>query len=286
MRVAGHLTRAVPLGLLLHHQICKSWNVLLHCNGTISRGLGLYPRTATAVTKPFWERTMAKPNVHTASRDELVEAGVRAELADEILKRRRKGAIRLEALEEVPGVGPATLEQLRQVLDFREQQASIRQWRPAGRTSSGHRRTNAPAPGRAAAATSVVPARRGARTNGRGAAAATNSAARLGVKVARDTTAAGAEATAEAARSGLQVVRRSADAVGEATRRSAEGTAELGQALAELVQEQTRRNLETWTALARRSTGNGCSGSRASSCAPAWSGWPSSRGAPWRSGRR
>ena len=64
---------------------------------------------------------MAKPNVHTASRDELVEAGVRAELADEILKRRRKGAIHLEALEEVPGVGPATLEQLRQALDFREQ---------------------------------------------------------------------------------------------------------------------------------------------------------------------
>ena len=52
------------------------------------------------------ERTMAKPNVHTASRDELVEAGVRAELADEILKRRRKGAIRLEALEEVPGSAP------------------------------------------------------------------------------------------------------------------------------------------------------------------------------------
>ena len=65
---------------------------------------------------------MVKPNVHTASRDELVEAGVRAELADEILKRRRKGAIHLEALEEVSGVGPATLEQLRQALDFREQQ--------------------------------------------------------------------------------------------------------------------------------------------------------------------
>src|SRR3954452_22576580 len=70
------------------------------------------------------ERTMAKPHVHSASRDELVEAGVRAELVDEILKRRRKGAIRLEALEEVSGVGPATLEQLRQALDFREPQAA------------------------------------------------------------------------------------------------------------------------------------------------------------------
>ena len=64
---------------------------------------------------------MAKPNVHTASRDELVEAGIRAELADEILKRRRKGKIDLEALDEVPGVGPATLEQLRKSLDFRDQ---------------------------------------------------------------------------------------------------------------------------------------------------------------------
>src|SRR6187431_2746510 len=63
---------------------------------------------------------MAKPNVHTASRDELVEAGIRAELADEILKRRRKGRIDLEALDEVPGVGPATLEQLRKSLDFRD----------------------------------------------------------------------------------------------------------------------------------------------------------------------
>ena len=64
---------------------------------------------------------MAKPNVHTANHDELVEAGVRAELADEILKLRRKGKIDLEALDEVPGVGPATLELLRKSLDFRDQ---------------------------------------------------------------------------------------------------------------------------------------------------------------------
>ena len=191
---------------------------------------------------------MAKPNVHTASRDELVEAGVRAELADEILKRRRKGAIRLEALEEVPGVGPATLEQLRQVLDFREQQAASGN---GGRASEQWAQADERARAREGGSAERRPREEGppART-AEAAAAATNSAARLGVKVARDTTAAGAEATAEAARSGLQVVRRSADAVGEATRRSAGGTAELGQVLAELVQEQTRRNLETWTALA------------------------------------
>src|SRR5215204_1348532 len=154
------------------------------------------------------ERTMAKPNVHTASRDELVEAGVRAELADEILKRRRKGAIRLEALEEVPGVGPATLEQLRQALDFREQQQQPR----SGNGSNGDDRANEQ---QGAQADERARAREGgggderrrqeeapART-AEAAAAATSSTARLGVKVARDTAAAGAEATAEAARSGL-----------------------------------------------------------------------------------
>src|SRR5215213_2849435 len=165
------------------------------------------------------ERAMAKPNVHTASRDELVEAGVRAELADEILKRRRKGAIRLEALEEVPGVGPATLEQLRQALDFREQQQP-----GSGNGSNGDDRANEQ---QGAQAAERARAREGgggderrrqeeapART-AEAAAAATSSTARLGVKVARDTAAAGAEATAEAARSGLQVVRRTTDAAGE-----------------------------------------------------------------------
>lgn len=61
---------------------------------------------------------MAKANVNNASREEPIEAGVRAELADEIVKLRRKGKIALEALDELPGVGPATLEQLRKALDF------------------------------------------------------------------------------------------------------------------------------------------------------------------------
>jgi hypothetical protein len=64
---------------------------------------------------------MAKANVNTASREELVEAGIRAEIADEILELRRKGKIAgPEALEQVPGVGPATLEQLRRALGFGE----------------------------------------------------------------------------------------------------------------------------------------------------------------------
>ena len=62
---------------------------------------------------------MAKANINSASREELVEAGVRAEIADEILKLRRKHSITSpEELEDVQGVGPATLDQLRKALDF------------------------------------------------------------------------------------------------------------------------------------------------------------------------
>lgn len=63
---------------------------------------------------------MAKVNVNTASRDELLSvSGLRPEIVDEILKMRRKDKIRsVETLDQVPGVGPATLEQLKKALDF------------------------------------------------------------------------------------------------------------------------------------------------------------------------
>ena len=57
---------------------------------------------------------MAKANVNTTSRAQLVEAGIRAELADEILKLRRKEKITsLKALNQLPGIGPAFLDQAR-----------------------------------------------------------------------------------------------------------------------------------------------------------------------------
>ena len=58
---------------------------------------------------------MAKVNVNTGTREELVDvAGLRPELADAIVKFRGKhGSITsADVLEEVPGVGSATLEQL------------------------------------------------------------------------------------------------------------------------------------------------------------------------------
>ncbi len=63
---------------------------------------------------------MASVNVNAATREELVDvAGLRPEVADEILKARREGWITsVEALGRVPGVGPATLERLRGTLDL------------------------------------------------------------------------------------------------------------------------------------------------------------------------
>ena len=62
---------------------------------------------------------MAKPNVNTASRDELLGLGLRAPVIDAIIRRRgRKRGINLALLAELPGVGPTTIERLRRVLDF------------------------------------------------------------------------------------------------------------------------------------------------------------------------
>jgi competence ComEA-like helix-hairpin-helix protein len=70
---------------------------------------------------------MVKVSANTAMRKELVEvAGLRPEIADAILEFRGKhGKVTsVDALEELPGVGPATLEQLRKVLDFSERSSN------------------------------------------------------------------------------------------------------------------------------------------------------------------
>src|SRR5690242_19014070 len=89
------------------------------------------------------ESGMIKPNVNTASRDELLGAGVRNEIVDEIIKRRRrKGGISLEMLAEMPGVGPATLERLGSRLDFGRTSGVSTAREPKQRRKSGQ--TSAP----------------------------------------------------------------------------------------------------------------------------------------------
>jgi hypothetical protein len=207
---------------------------------------------------------MAKPNVHTASRDELVEAGIRAELADEILKRRRKGAIRLEAFEEVAGVGPATLEQLRQALDFREQpkkgdDRSDRNGEAATdkATEVGKRAVDQASETSARVADQVAEvgkhtadqaAEAGKRTADQVAEVSTRTVDQA-AEVTRELT----DRTGDMIQQGLQVIQGTAGTVRElpreVARRSTEGTAEIGRTLLSLAHEQTRQNLDILTAL-------------------------------------
>src|SRR5947199_5956234 len=67
---------------------------------------------------------MSKLYVNDATREQLVEtAGLRPAVVDALLEFRTEHGGKVvspEALGELPGVGPATLDQLRDVLDFRD----------------------------------------------------------------------------------------------------------------------------------------------------------------------
>jgi hypothetical protein len=180
---------------------------------------------------------MAKANIHTASRDELVEAGVRAELADEILKLRRKGDIAgAEALEELQGVGPATVEQLRKALDFKAPERNgngEHRKAPERAESDEHRK----APERAESDEHREPERRPT------------------LERAADSARAAANAGTMAAPSVLRVAHQSGQAAGEVQRdlveRSSEGLTEFNRVFADHVREHARQSLEAWTILAR-----------------------------------
>jgi len=180
---------------------------------------------------------MPKLNVNDATREQLVEtAGLRPAVADALLEFRARHGGRIaspEALGELPGVGPATLDQLRDVLDFR------------GRGEKAGNGSDKGGNG----------AEREVRQTAEKTAEAATATARGGVRVAREATEAGARATTAAARGGLQLVGRAAEAFGEVQRetaqRSAEATAELGRLFVELLGEQTRHNVEVATAFGR-----------------------------------
>jgi hypothetical protein len=180
---------------------------------------------------------MPKLNVNDATREQLVEtAGLRPAVADALLEFRAEHGGRItspEALGELPGVGPATLDQLRDVLDFRDKGEKAGNGSDKG-GNGAERELGRTAEKTAEAATAAV---------------------RGGAKVAREATETGARATTAAARSGLQLVERTAGAFGEVQRetaqRSAEATAELGRLFVELLSEQTRHNLEVATAFGR-----------------------------------
>jgi len=175
---------------------------------------------------------MAKVNVNSASRDDLVNvAGLRPEIADAVLEYRRKHhkITDAQALEELPGVGPATVEQLRQALDF------------ADKGGSGHAR----------AGTDEKEAGRSAER----ATGAASPAARGGAEATRHGVESGARVASATAREGAEVVRRVFGAAAETERevasRAAEGAGELGRLWVDLLGEQARQNVRVVAALAQ-----------------------------------
>jgi competence protein ComEA len=180
---------------------------------------------------------MAKVNINEATREELVDAaGLRRELADAIVRfRDERGKVtNADELDEVQGIGPATLEQLRKTLTFGET-ADERAERERAKAAQEAERT--------------------ARETAERTADAAASTLRSTVETGREAAKAGAEAASSTAQGGLQLVQRTAGAVSEvqreAARPSAEGTAELGKLWMELLNEQTRHNLAVAAALGK-----------------------------------
>src|SRR5690349_14524342 len=133
---------------------------------------------------------MPKLNVNDATREQMLEtAGLRPAVADALLEYRAKHGGKItspEALGELPGVGPATLDQLRDVLDFRD------------KGGNGHDKAG----------------RDGEREVGQ-TAEKTAEAVRGGVRVAREATEAGAQAATATARSGLRLIEQTTGTFGE-----------------------------------------------------------------------
>ena len=228
---------------------------------------------------------MAKINLHEATREQLVDgAGLRPLVAEAVLKVRdeRGGEIAdisalKDAVSEVKGIGPASLDQLGDVLKVSRQATKPAAETPAeaaapavkAGTEDARQATEATASGVKVGAEEVR------RTTEEAADTATS-----GVKVARQTAeesskviASGvkvgaeeasrtvektAEVTSLATRGVVEMVGRRvsglADAEQAAVVRSSETASELSQLVARLVNEQVQANVEMLQALARART--------------------------------
>jgi competence ComEA-like helix-hairpin-helix protein len=157
---------------------------------------------------------MARVNVNSASRDDLVNvAGLRPDVADAVLEYRRKHHKITDAqmLEELPGVGPATVEQLRRALDFGDK----------GGDGCDQ-----------------------AKTTGKEAGRSAERAAEGGARVATAAASQGADVVRRAFGVAAETER-------EVAGRSVEGAAELGRLWVDLLGEQTRHNVRVAAALSQ-----------------------------------
>ena len=242
---------------------------------------------------------MTKIDLHEATREQLVEAaGLRPLVADAVLKARDErgggiadiGALK-DALGEVKGIGPATLDQLGDVLKVGRRAARPADEKPAEAAPPAARagadepvgRARPPRPplrswGRVpgAAGRRRGRGRQGRSPDGggdrppprpwrpasrreagpwRGRPGHPASAPRAGGRRAADKT---AEVALTVVRGGVEAAERATGGLVEAERavvaRSGEAVGELGRLVAELVNEQVRANVEALQALGRART--------------------------------
>ena len=180
---------------------------------------------------------MSKLNVNVATYDELAEvAGLRPELAQAIVKLRdERGKLsNIEELDAVQGVGPATLEQLRQAFSFgptAEEKAERQQVKVDEKAERDHAK---------AERERIEAAQEGERVTGE--------TARKMAEAGRDAATAGAQAASSTGRTGLQLIQRTAGSTAqvqrETMRQTAEGTAELGKLYTDLLKEQTQHSMQ------------------------------------------
>jgi len=202
---------------------------------------------------------MSKLNVNLATREELAEVtGLRPELAEAIVKfRTERGKLNnVEELDEVQGVGPATLEQLRQALTFgptaeekaerehikaeeKAERERVEAEEKAKRERMKAEREHVKADEKAE--------RERVEAVQEGERVARETAKKM-AEVGRDAATAGAQAASSATRTGLQLVQRTAGSTAhvqrDTMRQSAEGTAELGKLYTDLLKEQTQHSVQ------------------------------------------
>jgi len=195
--------------------------------------------------------TVAKIDLHEATREQLVEAaGLRPLVAEAVLKARDErggeiadlGALR-DALGGVKGIGPATLDQLGDVLKVGRRAA-----KPADEKPADEKPAEA---ARAAAKAGADETRRTGEEAGRAtgqAAEATAQVAEAGAEEAADAVASGAKVASRAAEEVVGAGASAAEAGAEEERRAVERTAEVVSTItrhgAETAERATERTAE------------------------------------------
>src|SRR3954469_26068358 len=211
---------------------------LLHRNTSSASHNGADTNGSDAVTKI---------DLHEATREQLVEAaGLRPLVADAVLKARDErgggiadlGALK-DALGGVKGIGPATLDQLGEVLTVGRRAAKPANEQPAEAVPSAAkagadeiRRTGEEAgraTGQAAEATAQV-----AEAGAEEVAGAAASGARVAPRAAEEVVGAGASAAEAVAEEERRAVERTAEVISAVARRGAEGTGRATERMAEV----------------------------------------------------